>query len=391
MSNNKPEENEESFAALFENSLTEMKSYEPGQLVETEIISISGECIFLQLSGKSEGILDKSEMTDKDGKLTVKEGDTIKAFFMSSKNGEMYFTTRISGDKAGSAVLENAFQSAIPVEGVVEKEIKGGFEIKIGDSRAFCPYSQMDRKRVEDSKVYIGTHKTFKIMEYSEKGRNILVSHRAILEEEHQKQIEILKKTLQENMVVKGTVKLVQDFGAFVDIDGIQALLPVSEISRSRVNDIHKELSAGQEIEAKIIKLDWKSERITLSMKALLKDPWEKAGTNYKTGSKHKGKVVRLTDFGAFVTLEPGLDGLIHISDLKGNSRDDNPDDILKKGQDVTVQINSIDTHKKRISLKPVSSFEEDKDVKKYLEPESDTYNPFAELLKDKTKKDRKK
>ena len=391
MNNNKFEENEDSFATLFENSFSEVDSLEPGQSIETEIVSISGDCIFLQLSGKSEGILDIAEMTDKNGDLTVKEGDTIKAFFLSSQNGEMYFTTKISGDKAGKAVLENAFESGIPIEGIVEKEIKGGFEIKIGDSRAFCPYSQMGQKRVENTNDYIGKHLTFKILEFSEKGRNILVSNRAILEEEKQKQIEVLKKTLQENMVIKGTIKLVQDFGAFVDINGVQALLPISEISRSRVEDIHKVLSAGQEIEVSIIKLDWKNERITLSMKALLSDPWEEALTKYPSGSKHTGKVVRITDFGAFVSLEPGLDGLIHISDLKGDTRDNNPGDLLKKGQSITVQINNIDGLKKRISLKHVSSTQEDEEFKKYLEPESDTYNPFAELLKEKTKKSKKK
>jgi len=385
------EENEENFASLYEHSISEMDSLEPGQLIETTIVSISGDCIFLHLSGKSEGILDTAEMIDNDGNISVKEGDKIKAFFLFSKNGEMHFTTKINGDKAGKAVLEKAFESGIPVEGIVEKEIKGGFEIKIGESRAFCPYSQMGQKRVENPQDYIGKQLTFKILEHSENGRNILVSNRIILEEEYKKQIEILKKTLKENMVVKGTIKLVQDFGAFVDISGVQALLPISEISRSRVDDIHTLLSTGQEIEASIIKLDWRNERLTLSMKALLPDPWDEAHTKYKRGSKHTGEVVRITNFGAFVSLEPGLDGLIHISDLKDDTRENNPRDILKKGQKITVQINNIDIEKKRISLKHVSSTQEDKDYKKYLEPESETYNPFAELLKDNPKKSNKK
>lgn len=383
--------NDENFATLFENSFIETNKLEPGQLIETTIVSISGDTIFLQLSGKSEGLLDRAELTDKDDKLSVKEGDTIKAFFLNSKNGEMYFTTKISGEKANKAVLENAFESGIPIEGIVSKEIKGGFDITIGESRAFCPYSQMGQKRVENPEEYIGKHLTFKIIEFSEQGRNILVSNRAILEDELKKQIEILKKTLHENMVIKGIIKQVQDFGAFIDINGVQALLPISEISRSRIDDITKVLSPGQEIEASIIKLDWTKQRITLSMKALLADPWDKAQTKYPVGSKHKGKVVRITNFGAFVTLEPGLDGLIHISDLKTDTRDDNPEDILKKGQNLTIQINSIDIEKKRISLKPVSAAMEDKDYKKYLEPESDTYNPFANLLKEKTKKTKKK
>lgn len=391
MSNDKHDAAEEDFAALFEGSYTAMESMEPGQAIETDIVSISGDSIFLQLSGKSEGVLEKEELTDKDGTLSVKEGDRIKVYFLQAKNGEMQFTTKISGNKAGQAILENAFNSGIPVEGVVDKEIKGGFSVKIGESRAFCPYSQMGQKRVENASEYVGKHMTFKIMEHSENGRNILVSNRAILEEEYKKQLEVLKKKLKEKMVVKGPVTRVQDFGAFVDLDGVQALLPISEISRSRVNDINKVITVGQEVEASIIKLDWQSERITLSMKALLSDPWDDAKNKYKADSKHTGTVVRITDFGAFVTLEPGLDGLIHISDLKTDSRDDRIEDILKQGQSLSVMINSVDVERKRISLKPVSETEESAEYKKYLEPETDTYNPFADLLKDKAKKTKKK
>ncbi len=379
--------NNEIFEELYENSLSNMGRMEPGQLIETTIVSISGGCIFLQLSGKSEGLLDAAELIDREGNLTVKEGDEIKAFFLAAKNGEMHFTTRISGDKAGRAVLQNAFENAIPVEGVVEKEIKGGYEVTVGESRTFCPYSQMGQKRVDDPSIYIGKHLTFKIIEHSENGRNILVSNRAILEEERKKQVEVLKKTLHEKMVIKGKIKKLQDFGAFVDIEGIRALLPISEISRSRVDDINKVLSVGQEIEVSIIKLDWRTERITLSMKALLSDPWDEASAKYKKGSKHEGKIVRITNFGAFVSLEPGLDGLLHVSELKTEERNANPADILKHGETLSVVINSIDTEQRRISLKPAASVEDDEANRKYMEPESDTYNPFAALLKNKDKK----
>ena len=384
------DENKEDFATLFENSISDMDSLEPGQQIETTIVSISGDSIFLELSGKSEGILDAAELIDSDGNLTVEEGDQIKAFFLETKNGEKHFTTKISGEKAGNAVLAQAFESKIPVEGLVEKEIKGGFEVKIGESRAFCPFSQMGMKRIENPQEYIGKQLTFKILEYGERGRNILVSNRAILEEEHKKKVEELKQTLKENMVVTGTIKSVQDFGAFVDLGGVQALLPISEISRSRVDDIHSIFSEGQEIEASIIKLDWQNERITLSIKALLPDPWDEAAAKYPVGAKHTGEVVRITNFGAFVTLEPGLDGLLHISELKTDSRQSNPQDIVKKGQKITVEIKSIDTERKRIGLKRVSSTQEDENFKKYLDSEtgneSETYNPFAELLKDDSK-----
>lgn len=373
-----------SFAALFESSLARMEKLKPGQAVETTVVSISKDCVFLQLSGKSEGIIDREELTDANGKLTVSEGDTIKAYFLNAKNGEMIFTTRISGDKAGSALLENAFANKIPVEGLVEKEIKGGYEIKIGDSRAFCPFSQMGYKRGDQEESYIGKRMTFKIQEYKEGGRKILVSNRAIEEEAHNNLVETLKNTLKAGDVVKGTVKSIQDFGAFVDIGGVQALLPVSEIGRSRVEDIRSVLSVGQEIEAEVLKLDWKNERLSLSMKALLSDPWAHAIEKYPKESKHSGTVARVTDFGAFVTLESGIDGLLHISELRGDGKYNNTSKTVKAGEKLAVQVIEIDVAKKRISLKQATSAEEDETSKKYLDGGSsaDTYNPFAALLK---------
>jgi small subunit ribosomal protein S1 len=376
------------FATLFEKSISRQERFQPGQMIETNIVSISGDSVFLELSGKSEGVLDRAELVDKDGKLTVKEGDPIKAYFLDAKNGEMHFTTRIAGEKAGSALLENAFKNRIPVEGLVEKEIKGGYEVKLGDTRAFCPYSQMGPRRTELQESCVGKRLTFKIQEYKDNGRSILVSNRVIHEEARQARLEALKQTLKEGMTVKGTIESIQDFGAFVELDGVRALLPVSEIGRERVEDIRAVLSVGQEIEAQILKLDWNSERISLSMKKLLADPWDQAQEKYPKGSKHAGKVVRITDFGAFVSLESGLDGLVHVSEFKSDGKYGNSGIPVKKGDNLTVQILDVDTAARRIALKPTSSLEEDATTKKYLESESasDTYNPFAELLKKKKK-----
>ena len=377
----------ENFEKLLEDSFSGVSRLKPGQEIEAEIVSVTDNCIFLQLNGKSEGQLDVEEFMDKDGNITVSEGDKVKAYFLNSKNGEIHFTTRISGEKAGDALLQSAFEGEIPVEGTVEKEIKGGFEVKIGESRAFCPYSQMGMKRVENAREYIGKHLTFKILEYKEKGRNILVSNRAILEKERREKVEALKKTLKEGMTVTGVVKSLRDFGAFIDLDGVQALLPVSEISRSRVKDIEEVLSIGQKIEAVILKLDWAAERISVSMKKLLADPWDSAKGKYKKGSQHTGEVVRLTNFGAFVSLEPGLDGLIHISDLEKDSRDypERKQKKLKVGERITVEINSVDAVKKRISLKPADDTQGKENFSDYMDSDSDSegYNPFAALLKD--------
>jgi len=344
---------EETFADYFEKSYTRMDKLSPGQVVETRIESISNDSIFLQLNGKSEGILDKAELLDKDGKLTVKEGDTIKAFFLRIKDGEPYFTTRISGDKADAAILENAYKSKIPVEGVVEKEIKGGYEIKIGESRAFCPYSQMGLKRNTESESWVGKHLTFLIQEHRENGRNILVSNRAIEEAAQAEKIEGLKKTLKEHGIVTGIITSIQDFAALVDIGGVQALLPVSEISRDRVEDIRSAFTVGQEIKAEIIKLDWTAERITISMKSLLADPWDRALEKYPKDSKHTGKVVRITEYGAFVSLEPGLDGLVHVSELRSGGTYNNVRDSVKVGQTLNVQVLDVIPPKEEYPLNP--------------------------------------
>jgi len=382
---------EENFADMLESSLSGIVSYEPGQLIEAEIVSISGGCVFMQLDGKSEGQIDSEELMDKNGNLDVKVGDSIKAYFQSSDNGDMIFTTKISGDKAGKAALENAYRSGIPVEGLVEKEIKGGYEIKIGDTKAFCPFSQIGLKRVEDASVNVGKNFTFKILEYKENGRNILVSSRALLEEAKQVKIEELKQSLKVGMKVTGIVKSLQKFGAFVDLNGVQALLPISEISRVRIEDISQILTLEQEVEVEVLNLDWEKERISVSMKQLMSDPWDDAATKYRSGTVHKGKVARMTTFGAFVTLEPGLDGLVHISDIESDARDNEESEEIKKGQILNVRINSLDTERKRISLKLISNSQEAEAFQKYMEPESDTYNPFAALLKDKVKKPAKK
>lgn len=381
MKNNQQSE----FERLLEENLSGKQSFEPGQLIEAEIVSISGDCIFLQLDGKSEGQLDAAELLDKDGTMSVSEGDVIKAFFLHARNGIMQFTTKISGEKAENSVLESAFQNRIPVEGIVEREIKGGFEVKIGDARAFCPFSQMGMKRVENPADFVGSQLSFEITEFGERGRNIIVSNRALLEKEHRKKVDHLKQTLKENMKITGTVTSLQSFGAFIDIEGVQALLPISEISRERVEKIQDVLTPGQEIEAAVLKLDWKNERISVSMKNLLPDPWDDAESKYPKGSKHSGTVVRLMNFGAFVNLEPGLDGLVHISDLKGEERIDHPRDAVETGQTLKVEIVNVDAGNKRISLKPANSILADEASSKYLETEAETetYNPFSALLKD--------
>ena len=383
--NSKPNANE--LAMLYERSLSGFSSFKPGQSIETEVVSISNDSVFLQLSGKSEGIIDREELLDKDGNLAVKVGDSIRAFFLKAENGELRFTTRISGKEAGARMLVQAFREKMPVEGLVEKETKGGYEVKIGDFRAFCPFSMMGDKRSDDPAEYVGKRLPFKVQEFGDGGRSILVSNRAVHEDARKERLEALKKDLHEGMVIKGTIASIQPYGAFVDLGGLQALLPVSEISRSRVEDIHAALEVGQEIEAAILQLDWQRERISLSMKSLVADPWDSAAERYPLGSKHTGKVVRLADFGAFVSLEPGIDGLVHESELdKAGGAGPRGSLSLKLGQELSVEVLGVDLDRKRVSLKPATTAEEDETAAKYMgdQDDSESYSPFADLLKKK-------
>ena len=252
----------------------------------------------------------------------------------------------------GSAQLEQAWQAGVPVEGVVEKEIKGGYEIKLGGTaRAFCPYSQIALRRVENPEALIGTRLTFQISEYAENGRNIIVSRRALLEDEQRRLKEEAQAGIAEGMTVTGTVISLQDYGAFIDIGGLEGLLPISEIGWSRVKDVREVLSVGQQLKVVIKTIDKEKERISLSVKDTLTDPWEQVPVSFPEGSFHTGTVARLDTFGAFVTLSDGVDGLLHISKLGSGKRINHPREVVKEGEQIEVKIESIDRSSRRISL----------------------------------------
>ncbi|PLX84332.1 MAG: 30S ribosomal protein S1, partial [Desulfuromonas sp.] len=348
---------EENFADMLEQSLLGATELEPGKKVEGTVLQIGEEWVFLDVGQKGEGILAGSELLDAEGNMTVAVGDTISAYFLSRAGGELRFTTRLGGGATGTEQLENAWSNGIPVEGRVEQEIKGGFEIKLaGSVRAFCPYSQIGLRRQNDPAAEIGKTHPFKITQFGERGRNIVVSHRVILEEERQQQRAALKDTLQEGTVVTGTVTSLRDFGAFVDIGGIEGLLPISEISYSRVEDITEVLSVDQQLDVAIKKLDWDNNKFSFSLRDTLANPWSKVGTVYKEGTQISGRVSRLTQFGAFVTLDDGLDGLLHISKLGEGKHIRHPQDVLKVGETIQVVIEKIDTDQQRIALAPVGT-----------------------------------
>lgn len=346
------ESGEESFAEMFAASQAKSSRLKPGSQVQARVLHVSGEWVFLDIGQKGEGVLDRRELTDAEGNLTVSPGDTITAWFTGSSRGELRFTTKIGGTGAADrTMLEDAWKTGIPVEGSVEKEVKGGFEVRIGSSRAFAPYSQMSLRRVADASAFVGKKLKFIIMEYAEGGRNLIVSHRAILEEEAAREMEQLKETLTVGMTVTATVTSLQKFGAFVRAGAIEGLLPISEIGWTKVRDVADVLSVGQEISVTIKQLDWENRKFSFSLKDTLADPWEAAVEKFTIGSILTGTVSRLAQFGAFVTLGEGIDGLLHISKIGKGKRISHPREVLREGETVEVLVEGVDRENKRISL----------------------------------------
>jgi small subunit ribosomal protein S1 len=345
----------ESFEELFKAEKTKkIRHLSPGQKIKATIVGINDETTFLDVGGKSEGVLNSSEIKDGEGNFIRQIGDVLDVYFLQAKSAEQLFTTSI-GSGSSNAHLEEAFRSGIPVEGFVKAEIKGGFEVTLGGNvRGFCPFSQMGLRRVEDaSKEYLETHMKFQITRFEENGRNIVLSARAIQEAERAELREKLQATLQEGQTIEGVVSSIRDFGAFVDIGGVDGLIPISEIGWSRVDKVDEYFTVGQKVQAVIKKLDWEKDRISLSYKETQADPWDEVVNKFPIGTTHMGTVARLAQFGAFVTLSPGIDGLIHISKLGGGRRINHPREVLEEGQNVDVTIDSIDLAEKRISLVP--------------------------------------
>ncbi|MCL5405804.1 MAG: 30S ribosomal protein S1 [Deltaproteobacteria bacterium] len=385
---------EESFAELLRESSIKAVRFNPGQKVKARVVSISSDWVFIDLGAKSEGYLDAKEFLDEEGRLSVAAGELIEAYFLSADDNQMRFTTRIAGGEAGRYYLEDAWQNGIPVEGLVEKEVKGGFEIRIaGGLRGFCPFSQMGLQR-ENPKDLTGRHLDFRITLYGENGRNIVLSNRAVLEEERRKQREEQKSLLLEGARVRGTISSIHNFGAFVKIGSVDGLIPVSEIGWDRTEDINEVLKVGQEVEVVAIKLDWENDRLSFSLKRALPDPWESLEKDFPPGSRHMGTVVRLTNFGAFVSLAPGVDGLLHISKLGAGKRIRHPHEAVSKGQAIEVKIDAIDRENKRISLSPAASEQAEdqsgEDFSRYTKG-SPAMGTLADLMKAKLQEKKKK
>lgn len=344
----------ESFAKLFEESEARASTkLRPGQRITARVISVSGDHIYIDLGGKTEGIVYTSEFTDEDGTVKVAAGDEVSVSFVTRSEGSMRFTTMVHGYSAVKlSGIRDAFDGAIPVNGEVKREVKGGFEVMVGGVRCFCPFSLIDLKGGREGGVILGQTFPFKVIEFKEDGKNIVLSRRAVLEEEKKAKVDELKASLNVGDVVTGTVRSVQNFGAFVELFGtVDALIPVSEMAWGRISKPKDVIEAGQTVTARVIALDWTKGRLTLSLKAMQADPWDGIADRYPVESTVRGIIVRLETFGAFVSLEPGIDGLIHISNLGAGRRINHPKEVVEVGQEVEAFVLGVDPDKKKLSL----------------------------------------
>lgn len=343
-----PEE-EEDFAAMFEASL-KAKRFEQGQTIEGTIVAIGPEVAFIDVGGKGEASIEVSELKDPDGDLEVAVGDRIQAVVMSTAGG-LTLSRKLARGAATLRQLEDAFHSRLPVEGKVERVVKGGFEVTIARQRAFCPFSQIDTARTEPAS-HEGRVYEFRIVEYKEGGRNLVVSRRALLEEQQQATAAEVRKSIVAGAVLTGRVASVRDFGAFIDLGGgVQGLLHVSEMGWSRVEDMSQVLKAGDEITVKVLRVDDDKQKISLGVKQLSEDPWSRVATTYEVGQVRTGRVTRLAEFGAFVELEPGVEGLAHASTFAPTGRRGGWSSQVAAGVSAAFEILSIDPEKKRIGV----------------------------------------
>ncbi len=332
-----------------------------GEKVTGRIFQLGADTAFVSLGGRSEAMIELRELKDEEGILRLGVGDTIEAYVLEAGARGTLLTRTLSKGSASLAMLAEARTSGLPVEGLVLAVNKGGFEVAVGEARAFVPMSQMDLRFVDKPDQFIGERLKFRVTELRE--RKVVLSRRALLEEEQKALAAETRANLDVGKVLRGRVTAVREFGAFVDLGGIEGLVPVAEMSHARVGRPSDVCKVGDEVEVEVLRIEppqpnspdkaKHKERITLSMRARQEDPWEAAAAAIHDGDRLSGKVVRLQPFGAFVELRPGVDGLIHISALS-DRRIAHPRDAVSVGEEVTVQVEKIDTAEKRVGLRLV-------------------------------------
>ncbi|MGD8429822.1 MAG: 30S ribosomal protein S1, partial [Ectothiorhodospiraceae bacterium] len=342
----------ESFAELFEQSLvqTDMR---PGSIVTGKVVSIDNEDVVVNAGLKSEAIIPLEQFVDDDGNVEINVGDDVEVALDAVEDG--FGETRLSREKAKRArawtKLEAAYEASETVTGQISGKVKGGFTVDLGHIRAFLPGSLVDIRPVRDTTYLEGKDLEFKVIKLDPRRNNVVVSRRAVVEEEYSAEREALLEKLQEGQVLKGIVKNLTDYGAFVDLGGIDGLLHITDMAWRRVKHPSEVVNVGDEIEVKVLKFDRERNRVSLGLKQLGEDPWENIAGRYPESSRVHGRVTNITDYGAFVEIEEGVEGLVHVSEMDWTNKNVNPAKVVAIGDDVEVMILDIDEERRRISL----------------------------------------
>jgi len=323
----------------------------PGEMVAGKVVSIGDEFVFVDIGGKSEGMINVEEFVNDEGEIDLKLGDVVEATVVTLRDG-VRLSRKLRKEHQTDGVLLDAFENQIPVEGKVAEVRKGGFGIELGSgSKAFCPISQIDNHFVDKAEEYPGQSFHFRIIEFSSEGRNIVVSRRQLLEEQDKARARETRERLKPGLMIDGTVKRIMPYGAFVDVGGMDGLVHVSEISWDRVENPADHLSEGQAVRVKVLGYDAAKDKLSLSIREAGSDPWDDVELRFPSGTTVAGTVTRVEAYGAFVRIATGVEGLVHVSDMTWAGRVRHAGDVVNVGDSVQVAVLNIDRERKRISL----------------------------------------
>ncbi|OJA04413.1 30S ribosomal protein S1 [Halomonas sp. QHL1] len=342
----------ESFAELFEQSLNDI-NMEPGAIVAAQVVDIDGDWVTVNAGLKSEGQIPASQFRDEHGNLNIAIGDDVHVALEAVEDG--FGETRLSREKAKRAeawkILEAAFEKDEIIKGVINGKVKGGFTVEVDSIRAFLPGSLVDVRPVRDTAHLENKELDFKVIKLDPKRNNVVVSRRAVLEAENSAEREALLATLQEGQQIKGIVKNLTDYGAFVDLGGVDGLLHITDMAWKRIKHPSEIVAVGDEINVKVLKFDRERNRVSLGLKQLGEDPWVNIKDRYPEGMKVHAVVTNLTDYGCFAELEEGVEGLVHVSEMDWTNKNIHPSKVVQVGDDVDVMVLDIDEERRRISL----------------------------------------
>ena len=343
-------ESEDDFAAMFEASIKATR-HERGQTVEGTIVAIGPDVALVNVGGKGEAEIDVAEIKNGDGRLEFSVGDRIQATVVSTSGGVKLSRKLIRG-AATARQLEDAYRAGLPVEGKVERVVKGGYEVRIAGERAFCPLSQIDTVRTADPATHEGRAYAFRIIEFKNGGKDVVLSRRALLEDEQREKAAEVRQAIVPDAVLTGRVVSVRDFGAFIDLGGgVQGLLHISEMGWSRVTDAAQVVTPGEALTVKVLRVDDASGKIALGLKQLTDNPWSTVSADYAVGQVRHGRVTRVAEFGAFVELAPGIEALAHASSFPQAGRRDEWKRFVPIGLTAAFEILSLDAEQRRIGV----------------------------------------